>query len=143
MFPFRKYAKHRHKVAILVVGSEGIVVGSAVFILDADRQIPRPHENEVCQEPPCPSRGFMADWGDSPQLAVADSPFNLSVFAENTHPAVGYAPPLCRFLARTIDYSVFTRAATAYYICGIIARAFLRIIAKYRSEKKRYPEGGL
>ena len=45
MFPFRKYAKHQHKVAILVVGSEGIVVGSAVFILDADRQIPRPHEN--------------------------------------------------------------------------------------------------
>ena len=300
MFPFRKYAKHRHKVAILVVGSEGIVVGSAVFILDADRQIPRPHENEVCQEPPCPSiavdermdrlesdvklcgddkrmtpcrlqvshpclhhrcdhvglwrrvnrsryddrdatidafihrlvgkdermelpderfvdglagldeilkkakripvscrfkmvferllanghagkhhrrfaegerisfngvrrigvidkkyiaqllaltvcqrtlsgkpifkcvnfrnasaqpdrntqsahrssvAGLHGRLRDFPQLAVADSPFNLSVFAENTHPAVGYSPPLCRILARTIDYSVFTHAA--------------------------------
>ena len=40
---------------------------------------------------------------------------DLPVFAENTHPAVGYSPPLCRLLTRTIYYSAFIHA-TQYII---------------------------
>ena len=52
---FSEDFKHGHNDAVGVIGGECIVVGAAVFVLDADRQIPCPHEDEIGQQPSSPA----------------------------------------------------------------------------------------